>query len=60
MEKGRALAQVDMDFILNRYIISTTKKQETILEEYYWEQNKNQLKEQSLGDYFLSELLDRT
>jgi len=58
MEKGRALAQVDMDFLLNRFVISTTEKQDTILEEFYWKENKKRKQKTTAADYSLFNLLD--
>ena len=57
MEKGRALAQIDMDFLLERFIIDTTKKQEKTLYEYYLEQQKKYMQNQSTEDYSLLNLL---
>ncbi len=60
MEKGRALAQVDMDFLLQRFVITTTEKQDSILEEFYWDQNKNQQGKNAIEECYLFDLLDQS
>lgn len=57
MEKGRALAQVDMDFLLERFIIDLTKAQESFLEEFYLKQNQNIRDKKEIDEYSIFQLL---
>ncbi len=58
IERGRSLAQIDIDFLLNLPIITTTKGQEIILEEFYREQNRRQLQNQIVEEYVLLDFLE--
>ena len=57
MEKGRALAQIDMDFLLQRFVIKTSSKQESTLEKFYFEQQSKYMKNQAIDEYSLEKLL---
>lgn len=57
MEKGRALAQVDMDFLLERFIIDLSKSQEYLLEEFYFKQNQKIKDKKEIDKCSIFELL---
>ena len=59
MEKGRALAQIDMDFLLERNVIETTRRENKILETFYKEQSKKVSSDMKSNNYSLRKLLNR-
>ncbi|OLS29812.1 MAG: Type IIS restriction enzyme Eco57I [Candidatus Heimdallarchaeota archaeon AB_125] len=57
MEKGRALAQVDIEFLLKMHIPKLSVKTEKKLEELFFEQHELQQKNTKLQDYSLLDFL---
>lgn len=55
MEKGRSLAQIDIDFLLKIHIPQLSTKEEKRLEEFYFKQKKNQEQKKELLSYSILE-----
>ena len=51
MEKGRSLAQIDIDFLLKMHIPILSSKKEKRLEEFYFKQKENQEQKKELLSY---------
>ena len=60
MEKGRALAQVDIEFLLKLPIPTIIKEGEKKLEDFYWMKNKTAMKDDSFVSYSLFDLIEKT
>ena len=57
MEKGRALAQVDIEFLLKMKIPIFNTLQEKRLEKFYFKQKEHAKKKRNLDDYSLFEII---
>ena len=57
MEKGRALAQIDIDFLLKMNIPCLSETAEKQLEELYFEQHERQKKNSKLLEYSVFDYL---
>ncbi|MHA2308814.1 MAG: TaqI-like C-terminal specificity domain-containing protein, partial [Candidatus Heimdallarchaeaceae archaeon] len=60
IEKGRALAQIDIEFLLKMPILSLTEEDENMLEKFYFSQNRTAKKQESFTSYSLGDLIEKT
>lgn len=60
IEKGRALAQIDIEFLLKIPILILEEEEEKKLEEFYLVKSKAAKKKESYVDFSLFELLEKT
>ena len=59
IEKGRALAQIDIEFLLKLPIFSF-EKEERKLQEFYWQKNRDVKRRNTLINYSLDEAFQKT
>ncbi|GAI75215.1 unnamed protein product, partial [marine sediment metagenome] len=58
MEKGRAFAQIDIDFLLTMPLPDFSEQDAGILQEFYFENQKNKMKNKSISAYELEEVVN--
>ncbi|MHA1420077.1 MAG: Eco57I restriction-modification methylase domain-containing protein [Candidatus Heimdallarchaeaceae archaeon] len=58
MEKGRALAQIDIDFLLKMPIPDFSEQDIEILQEFYFENQKKKMDNKSIPNYKLEEIIN--
>ncbi|MCG3221309.1 MAG: hypothetical protein H7641_08010 [Candidatus Heimdallarchaeota archaeon] len=57
IEKGRAYAQIDIEFLLKMPILALEEEEEKKLEEFYLEKSKTAKKGESFVSFSLSDLI---